>query len=281
MLLAACAREETGEVSGYVEAELLYIAPQDAGVLRSLLVSEGDSVEKGARLFEIDPERMRLSLEQAERVAGAAAARVGEKGALAEAVAEAEAQFENARGNYDRSRMLRRQGVVTEARVDNDRAAFDGAAARLQRLRAERDAAAGDAAAQAALAELWKKRLADLSVAAPSGGTIERIYRRPGEMVAVGDPVLALLPPGHVKIRFYAPEPRLSALTVGARVEVSCDRCASDLRARITYVASEPQFTPPVIYSVEERAKLVFLIEARPEDAAKLTPGLPVTVRLP
>ncbi|MEQ1931346.1 MAG: HlyD family efflux transporter periplasmic adaptor subunit [Parvularculaceae bacterium] len=280
-LLAGCADKSDGSLAGYVESELLYIAPQDAGVLAELSVVEGDAVAGGAPLFRIDPERMKLSVEQATTAAGAARARVGEGGPLEEAVAEAQAQFDNAARSYRRSSSLKKQGVVTQARIDADRAAYEGAEARLARAKAERDAAARDAQSAEALAALWKKRLADLAVTAPEAGTIERVYRRAGEMVAAGDPVVALLPPGNLKVRFYAPETVLSTLAVGGEVAIACDRCGEPLSARITYIAAEPQFTPPVIYSVDERAKLVFLIEARPRDGAHLTPGLPVTVRLP
>ncbi|NWG71480.1 MAG: HlyD family efflux transporter periplasmic adaptor subunit [Parvularculaceae bacterium] len=280
LLLAACGEKSDGAISGYVEAELLYIAPQDAGVVAEISVAEGDSVPQGAPLFRIDPERMKLSVEQAEATANAARARVAEAGPLQEQVAEADAQFTNAERTYNRSAALKRQGVVTQARVDADRAAFEASKARLARAKAERDAAAREAESAEALASLWKKRLADLEVSAPAAGTVERIYRRSGEMVAAGDPVLALLPPANLKIRFYAPEGLLSQIAVGGAVSVSCDRCDGVIDARVTYVASEPQFTPPVIYSVEEREKLVFLVEARPVANARLTPGLPVTVRL-
>jgi HlyD family secretion protein len=281
LALCACTEKSDGALSGYVESELLYIAPQDAGVLAELRVSEGDVVTEGALLFRIDPERMKLQVEQAKSAAAAARARVAEAGPLEEAVAEAQAQYRNAARSYERAAALKMQGVVTQARVDAERAAFETAEARLARAKAERDAAASEAEAAEALAALWEKRLADLSVTAPEAGSVERVYRRAGEMVAAGDPVIALLPPGNLKVRFYAPEPFLSSLQVGGSVTLSCDRCPGAVPATITYIAAEPQFTPPVIYSVDEREKLVFLIEARPETGARLTAGLPVSVQLP
>lgn len=279
LFLSACGAKEDSGLAGYVEADLLYIAPQDGGALLALEVREGDIVETGAPLFRIDPARMALSLGQAEAAAAAAADRVSDEGALAQQTSEAEARFENARRQYQRSAELLKEGVVTRARVDDDRAAFEAAEARRDGAKAEREAAARDAGSARALADLWRRRLDDLEVRAPAAGSIERIYRRAGEIVAAGDPVLALLPPGGFKIRFFAPEAMLSGLRPGGEVLVDCGRCPETIRARITYVAAEPQFTPPVIYSVDEREKLVFLVEARPESGARLTPGLPVTVR--
>jgi HlyD family secretion protein len=110
---------------------------------------------------------------------------------------------------------------------------------------------------------------------------VERIFRRPGEYVQPGSPVLALLPPANLKLRFFAPQALLSRFQLGREVAISCDGCASGLTARVSFTATEPQFTPPVIYSVAERQKLVFLVEARPNQPAALRPGQPLDVRVP
>jgi len=97
--------------------------------------------------------------------------------------------------------------------------------------------------------------------------------------VNAGQPVLALLPPANLRVRFYVPEPVLSTLFLGEAVRVTCDNCGEGLRARITFISSEAEFTPPVIFSEQERAKLVFRVEARPLDAdVRLPIGLPVGV---
>ncbi|MEE2690723.1 MAG: HlyD family efflux transporter periplasmic adaptor subunit [Pseudomonadota bacterium] len=277
--IAACADDAPGALSGYVEADTLYIASEEPGRIVEVMAREGDRVEKGAALFRLDAARLSYSLEQSEAQAVAAQRRVADKGALDQAVAEAEAERERARLAYERSLSLKRDGYVSQARVDNDRAAFEAAEARVARARAERDAAAADVAAMDAQAGLARQRLSDLVTVAPAAGSIERIYRRAGEVVAAGDPVLSLLPPGSVKIRFFAPQRLLSSLSVGGTIHYSCDGCAGERAATISYIATEPQFTPPVIYSIKERDKLVFLVEARPEDPEGLRPGLPVDVR--
>jgi HlyD family secretion protein len=107
---------------------------------------------------------------------------------------------------------------------------------------------------------------------------VQQVYFRPGEVVTAGRPVLSLLPPGNVKLRFYVPEAMLPKVAIGDPVRVSCDGCAADLAARITFIARSAEFTPPVIYSQEERSKLVFLVEARPEKPDSLRVGQPVSV---
>jgi HlyD family secretion protein len=150
---------------------------------------------------------------------------------------------------------------------------MDAANAQLAQARRE----AGAASASTGLA---RERLSDLDGAAPVAGVIERIYHRPGEVVAAGQPIAALLAPENMKVRFFAPEAMLWRLPVGARVLVSCDGCGDPIAATVSYVAQEPQFTPPVIYSLDQREKLVFLVEARFDGETPVRPGMPVDIRL-
>lgn len=276
--LAACDAAPDSTLQGYGEAQYLYVASQDGGPLAELLVTEGDTVAAGTVLFRTDASRLQMALDGAEATAAAARARTDPSGALAEAVRQAEANAELARRNLKRTEQLVADGNAPRSRLDADRAALKSAEAAVAGAKAERDSAQRDVGAAEAAAALARRRVADAAVAAPAAGTVERIYRRPGEMLNPGAPVLALLPPEAMKIRFFVPEPSLAAFAVGRQVALSCDGCPDGLTASITYVAAEPQFTPPVIYSLEERAKLVFLAEARPDRPEAIRPGLPVDV---
>jgi HlyD family secretion protein len=110
-------------------------------------------------------------------------------------------------------------------------------------------------------------------------GTVQQVYFRPGEMVPAGRPVPAILPPGNLKVRFFVPEPVLPQVAYGETITVRCDGCANQ-SARVSFIAKSAEYTPPVIYSLEERNKLVFLIEALPEQPDKLRVGQPVDVLL-
>lgn len=263
LLATACGRADDGEMQGYGEADYIYLASQETGVLSELLVREGDAVEAGALVFRLEPGRIDYPLQ------GAAA----QRSALAQAVEAARANAELARVNYQRTSALLRDEFVSQARVDADRAALDAANARLEEARRQM-------AASSAEIGLLRERRSDLDVAAPVAGTIERIFHRAGEVVPAGQPIATLLPPENMKVRFFAPEPLLARLQPGARVSVSCDGCAAPLLATVSFVAREPQFTPPVIYSLDQREKLVFLVEARLDDPSAIRPGLPVDVRV-
>ena len=118
-------------------------------------------------------------------------------------------------------------------------------------------------------------------VAAPAAGLVQSVYFRAGEVAGEGQPVVAVLPPENLKLRFFVPQARLPELAAGDRVSVTCDGCGQPIDATVTFLSGEVEFTPPVIYSLEERQKLVFLVEAKPAEPARLRLGQPVEVSLP
>ena len=144
--------------------------------------------------------------------------------------------------------------------------------------------AAANAAVDAARASLAQAewRLAQKTVAAPAAARVEDTLYRVGEWVAAGSPVVSLIEPAAVKLRFFVPETQVARVAPGQRVRATCDGCAAPVEATVRFVAREAEFTPPVIYSRGSREKLVFMVEAwpAPAEAAKLRPGLPVDVML-
>jgi len=278
LLLAACGAKKPETLIGYAEADYLYLGAQDPGVVKTLSVSEGDKVAAGAALFRLDTARATLNVDEATARAASAAAQSADNGALDQQVKEAEAALALAEQTFRRSAKLLKDGYVTRARFDADAANLKAAKARLDAARAQRTAGQGQSQSATAAAALAEKRRADMEVTAPDAGTIERIYHRPGEVVGAGEPIVALLPPKNIKIKFFAPQAMLAKLDVGKKISFTCDGCSAPRSAKVSYIATEPQFTPPVIYSLEGRAKLVFLVEARPDDPTGIRPGLPVTI---
>jgi len=142
---------------------------------------------------------------------------------------------------------------------------------------AQAEAAVRAAEAALSLAK-WNYEQRTLTLSEPV--TVFDVIRREGEIAGPSAPVLSVLGDGAVKLRLYVPETAISGITIGEVLEVFCDGCADDLTAHITYIADEPEFTPPVIYSLENRQKLVYLIEARPTEGQALKPGQIVDVAL-
>jgi HlyD family secretion protein len=170
-----------------------------------------------------------------------------------------QASVTNAKQAFDRAQVLLKTASGTQKALEDAEAALRSAEARLNS---------------------WQTRLARRKVASPAAGVVQQIYFRQGEMVPAGRPVLALLPPENLKLRFFVPESLVPKIAIGDMVSVSCDGCASDIAARVSFIAQAAEFTPPVIYSLEERSKLVFLVEARPDKPTALRVGQPVSVRV-
>jgi len=300
--LAACAPRTEPSWSGYAEGETLYLAAPVAGRLATLQVRSGDAVQAQQPLFTLDDQLERAADAEAGARAQSAQAQAAntDKGRRREELAITEAQLRQARsqaelaqGELVRQQQLLAQGFVQRARVDDAALLARQAQARVAELEAalqsarlparedERQAArALAAAAQSGRAQTdW--RLQEKQQRAPQAGRITDTFFRPGEWVAAGQPVLALLPAGQRKARFFVPEAALGALRLQQAVQLRCDGCGAPIAARISYIAPQAEYTPPVIYSNAQRAKLVFMIEARPErleDAERLHPGQPLDV---
>jgi HlyD family secretion protein len=289
---------------GYVDAEFVRIGPPLQGLLTQVPVKAGDMVKAGQLLFAQDNandiasrDEIAARVREGEaRLANLQAAGRDLEIAQAEAtVADNKATLQRAATDLARAEALVKTQSVSVQKRDQARADMLSAAAKVQAaeaalaLKRSPTGRAQEIGAQTAvLAEnraqlaqaAW--RVAQRHMAAPTAGLISDIYARPGETPNAGVPVVSLLAPENLLIRFFAPEPALPALHSGVRIAVTCDGCPADLTAAISFVSPHAEYTPPVIYSEVTRSKLVYLIEARPTppDLTILKPGQPVTVRL-
>jgi HlyD family secretion protein len=236
LALTGCGKSDNRALQGWVEAELIFVSPDEQGRVETLKVREGDHVKQSDLLFTVDDD-----LQKAD-------------------VAVKKAAVVNAQQNFDRAQELLKTQAGTQKTYEDAEAAIRQAKANLASS---------------------ETRLERRNAYSPADGTIEQVYYRVGETVPAGKPVVALLPPQNLKMRFFAPESALPEIKYGQTVAVSCDGCAAGLTAKVSFIARSAEFTPPVIYSQEERTKLVYLIEARPEQPEKFRVGQPVTVSLP
>jgi HlyD family secretion protein len=233
--LAGCNDKRDPGFQGWVEADMIFVSPDEAGRVTKLNVREGDEVKTGEQLYTVDDDLQVADLNQ-------------NKATLA-----------NAQQTYDRAASLSKTGSGTQANLDSAVSALRVAEARLATS---------------------ETRLARRKGFAPVPGTIQQIYFREGEMVAAQRPVLSIMPPGNMKIRFFVSETELPKLAIGDEVRVACDNCSADLTAKIYFIATTAEYTPPVIYSLDERNKLVYLIQARPSRPDSLRVGQPISVYL-
>ncbi|HUQ27506.1 MAG TPA: HlyD family efflux transporter periplasmic adaptor subunit [Usitatibacter sp.] len=303
LFLAGCGEKPPAAMQGYVEGEYVRVAAPFAGTLVALDAQRGAQVQSGAPLFALEAESEDAAKREAQERLRKAQAMVEDlrKGKRPTEIAAARAQLEQAQVAANLSeRELRRQldlvskGFVSQSAADNARATRDADRKKVEQLENDlatamsgarpdeiRGAEAEAAAAKESVAQAdWKLR--QRSVTATVAGTVTDTLFVRGEWVPAGSPVVSLLPASNVKVRFFIPETRLGAVKVGQKVSLSCDGCGNAIDASISFIAPQAEFTPPVIYSKDNRTKLVFLVEAKPaaQDAVKLHPGQPVDVRL-
>jgi HlyD family secretion protein len=261
LALFGCGSDEERTWLGYVEGENALVAPPQPGWILSVAVARGSEVKVGDVLFTLDT--------TAQLAARANAA--SQLAAAEHAIGVAKAETERAAKEWARQRGLVRIGGTPKSAVEQAKAAYESAASQMSQLTAQADAA------RAVLAEAeWN--LAERTVHARVAGEVQDIYFRTGEYAAAGAPVISILPPNRIYVRFFIPETALAHVRLGDTVHIGCDGCGSNLSARITFIATQSEFTPPIIYSVDNREKLVFRAEARDAALIHLRPGLPVTV---
>src|SRR5579872_2216740 len=234
-LLVGCNEARNPGYQGWVEADMIFVSPDESGRVTKLNVREGDEVKAGDQLYSVDDDLQQANLNQ-------------NKATLA-----------NAQQSYDRAFSLSKTGSGTQANLDSAVSALRVAEAQVVTS---------------------QTRLARRVGYAPITGAVQQIYFREGETVPAQRPVLSIMPPGNMKVRFYVPETDLPKLAIGDEVRVTCDNCSADLTARIYFIATTAEYTPPVIYSLDERNKLVYLVQARPSRPDALRVGQPISVFL-
>jgi HlyD family secretion protein len=299
--LAGCARREAAGWQGYLEGEYVYVASPIAGRLEKLFVDKGARVDPGVPLFALDDSSESDARREAAGRLASSLARLEDlrKGARPTEIAGLTARLQKARAAAELSRLdlarqegLFRDGAISQSDYDHarlaheeDERAVDGLASDLEtgRLGGRGDAvAAAEAdvkAAQGALAAAdW--RVGQKTQAAPCGALVFDTLYREGEFVAAGSPVVALLPPANVKVRFFVPEEEFGAVQPGERVNVALSAGGTLLEGRVSYLSPQPEYTPPVLYNRDNRAKLVYMVEAEfPGGAGRnLHPGEPAYV---
>jgi HlyD family secretion protein len=286
--------------SGYLEADYVYAAATTAGTVAAVEVEEGQAVAVGDVLFTlssgqqqalVDAARARVAAAQATLANLMTGSRNEEIEVIRASLEKAQSDLALARSTLERSERLFASGTIPRVRLDQDRAAATAAEAQVMQLQAEMQVAelpARSAQQVAAEAELAAARaeaaraeldLADRQVRASVAGIVDRVYFKPGEMAQAGTPVVSVLPEGSLKARFFVDQNMRAGLARGEAVEIACDGCPAGITGTITYLSAEPQTTPPIIYSREERARMVFMAEAVVAEPGNLLPGQPVNVR--
>ncbi|NQY81160.1 MAG: HlyD family efflux transporter periplasmic adaptor subunit [Candidatus Caenarcaniphilales bacterium] len=300
-LLSSCSNTKES-LYGYVEAEYLYLSPSSSGYLKKLYVKEGDYVKKGDQLFALDETLLKADLEKSNAQLYKAKANLSNllKGkrkeellVLEKKLAKANSELENSRLEYERAKHLVGEGAVSQSYFDKWQATYNSNLANYDSAKAEIEVAKLESRSDeidVARADILlhrqniisaEKNLVDSSATSPADAFVQETYFQEGEHVKASQAVINLLVPEEIKIIFYVPQNLISSLKLGDEITINCDECSEAYKAKISFISSKAEFSPPIIYSNESRKKLVYLIEARfLDEGIVLSPGLPVDIQL-
>lgn len=304
LTLSGCTKEAPPVWNGWLEGEYVAVSPRSAGTISEVGVRSGQDVKAGQALYRIEAVTEQNHLKAAQAGLDRARANLADlsKGRRASELEAVEAQLRQAqaaetlsRREWRRRRILVDQAFIAPQQADEARAAHQRDQAVVREIRArlktarlaarndELSAARADVAASAAQLAQAEWQLRQKTVDAPVAGRVEDVFYRAGEWVNAGQPVLQLLPPDRLKVRFFIPQPDLGRVNVGQTLQMSCDGCGRRIAVRLDYVANQPEYTPPVIYSRENRAALMYRAEAGVprELAPRLHVGQPVDIHPP
>lgn len=298
--LAACSKPEPSSFSGYIEAEYTRVASPMGGRLLALNVQRGGEVKVGDPLFVLESNNEAAAVQESQARLSRSTAMLADqsKGKRLDEIAVLQTQYDaahvalkQAEDDVQRQQELAQSGYTSGANLEKLQSQLKLAQVRQQEAAAQlkvaqlaaredaQKAAAADVQASKALLAQAQWRLAQKSISAPVAAQVEDTLYRVGEWVPAGMPVVTLLEANAMKVRFFIPQAKLPLIKQGAVISVACDGC-QPFKAHISYIANTAEFTPPVIYSKENRAKLVFLVEAKPESNVRLAPGQAVDVWL-
>ncbi len=261
LVLAGCEKPQQGRWLGYAEGDTAFVSAPTPGWVTDVAVQRGAWVKKGDPLFTLDDTSQVAARDSAQAAIAQAQGQMG----------QAEANLDLTRKQFERQQGLVRAGATSRQLYDEAKSAYEAAQAQVEQITANENQARASLANAAY--QLSQRQIASLTT-----GRVQDVYYRTGEFVQASVPVVAILPPENIYVRFFVPEDQFARIHLGQKVKVHCDGCADAITATISFIASREEFTPPVIFSNQSRKQLVFKVEARAPGGLKLNPGQPVDV---
>lgn len=263
-LMISCSSQKTNHYAGYIDADFRYIASDFSGDLVELFVNRGDSVVHGQNLFSL--EKFSEESNYKKSLSDLHAIELKIDGLISDSKLKEK--------KLERRKNLKEKNFAHEE--DLEIASNDYIDAKSQLEQAKENLLSQMHTVESSKWTYQKKQVQSIV-----NGIVFDIFYRPGEYVAAGKPVLSLLAPEDIRILFFVPEAEIAKIRINQPVLVTSDG-SIPINAKITYISPQSEFTPPVIYSEDERTKLVFLVEARTDikTSKEIHPGQPVTVNL-
>lgn len=302
LCLGSCKSTSNDSWAGYTVGDFIWISAPISGRIEHIAVRPGEQVNPGDLLFKLESESESAQRDEAQaKLENAQFAAMNlDKGRRVEEIKVINSQLEQAisqnqlaQSIWNRQEKSFAVGATSQAELDDAKSHAQQSEQRVEELQAslrvaqlparpdEINAAKSTVFALKNTLRQAQWALDQKSQSAQIQALVYELFFRVGEFVTPGQAVLSLLPATNIKVRFYVDEAHLPYLRLGDWVLVRCDGCAQDIKAKITRISTQAEYTPPVIYSNTQRAQLVFMVEAYPNtvDAIKLRPGQPIQVQ--
>ncbi|PWY56795.1 hemolysin D [Legionella qingyii] len=263
-LLTAC-EKENNTFSGYIDTDLVYLSADFGGRLTDLAVLKGQLVKNNQFLFK---------LEQTSELYNVEMSKLTQKDLLAQRQ-QILTQLNYNEINYRRTLEMRKQNAASQNDLDAAQRDLNISKEQLNDI----DFKIKNNQVNTADKKWQMTRKENF---APELGIIFDTYYTQGEFVQAGAPVLSLITKNNIKAIFFVPEEKLDQLRLNARVKINSDHNEHFAEGHIFFISNIAEYSPPIIYSREERQRLVFRIEVKIDspDLEKIHLGQPVTLEL-
>lgn len=301
LLLAGCDKKaDDTHFNGYLEGKYIHISPYFSGRIVKIHVKEGEIIDSGKLLFELEDTLQKANLNIAKANLASLEAKLEDLnlGMRKEEIERIKAKLQEAKAaswladkNWQRTKKLIAKNSVSDKEADIAKAEFERARAVVSELEASLKIANLPARANQinslkadinALKEDIKAKewqLNETKIYAPKAGKIEEIFYKESEWALNSKPAVLLLPVNELKAKFFVPIAYIGEFKEGQKIKIGCIGC-ENLTATVSKIASKPEYTPPIIYSENTQDTLTYLVEAVLDNPSEfLHPSLPISVR--
>lgn len=276
LLAGGCATEEKSDAYGQFEAVETTISAEAGGKLLRFNINEGSDLEAGQQIGSIDTTRMVLQREEMKSQLQSVEAKI------AQINAEVEVQKEElalAESNLERSRSLYKDGAATQQKLDDAQSRVRTISKRIEALQTQKQAVRAEIGATRSRIDQINDQIEDTRVVNPVEGTVLTTFAEPHEMVQTGQPLYRIAGLDTLILRVYVSGAQLPGIKLGQQTEVLVDKNADENQSavgRISWIASEAEFTPEQIQTKEERVTQVYAVKVRvPNPDGVLKIGMP------
>lgn len=265
--------------NGRIEADQINIDTKFAGRLAERLVDEGDMVHAGQVVARMDTKDLEASLKQAQAQEQQAQRAIDEARALQE---QQKTQVELAQQQFDRTSYLFQRGNTTQELLDQRRQQLNGATASLHAATARVLQAENALTATQHQIELLSVNIADNSLIAPRDGRIQYRVANVGEVLRAGGTVLTMIDISSVYMDIYLPTLEAGRAKIGTDARIVLDAYPNTaIPAKVSFIATQSQFTPKTVETQTERERLMFRIRVRIDPALLQAHAAAVRTGLP